>query len=123
MDLIKIISIILLFFLWAYVLYRWIKAERELDKAREETQSYRKEKIRVENDLYKCLQSKEPMTHGALKNTSKHKISERHKIDASSWLDKQKENGSIPIKQSFVLKGKSGRYFQDIFEIQAEHVL
>mgnify|MGYP006886149129 FL=1 len=63
------------------------------------------------------------MTHGALKNTSKHKISERHKIDASSWLDKQKENGSIPIKQSFVLKGKSGRYFQDIFEIQAEHVL
>ena len=123
MDLIKIISIILLFFLWAYVLYRWIKAERELDKAREETQSYRKKKIRVENDLYKCLQSKEPMTHGALKNTSKHKISERHKIDASSWLDKQKENGSIPIKQSFVLKGKSGRYFQDILTVFSEHAL
>ena len=123
MDWIKIISIILLFFLWVYILYRWIKSERELDKSREETQSYRKEKIRVENDLYKCLQSKEPMTHGTLKNTSKHKISERHKIDASSWLDKQKENGSIPIKQSFVLKGKSGRYFQDIVTVFSEHAL
>lgn len=123
MDWIKIISIILLFFLWAYILYRWKKTERELDKAREETQSYRKEKIRVENDLYKCLQSKEPMTHGALKNTSKHKISERHKIDASSWLDKQKENGSIPIKQSFVLKGKSGRYFQETVKMLGEDKL
>ena len=34
MDWIKIISIILLFFLWAYILYRWKKAERELDKLR-----------------------------------------------------------------------------------------
>ena len=31
MDWIKIISIILLFFLWAYILYRWIKAEKESD--------------------------------------------------------------------------------------------
>ena len=44
MDWIKIISIILLFFLWAYVLYRWIKAEIELDKSKEETQYYREEK-------------------------------------------------------------------------------
>ena len=34
MDWIKIISIILLFFLWAYILYRWMKTERELDKLR-----------------------------------------------------------------------------------------
>ena len=29
----------------------------------------------------------------------------------------------LPIKQSFVLKTKSGRYFQDIFEIQADRVV
>lgn len=28
---IKIISIILLFFLWAYILYRWMKTERKLE--------------------------------------------------------------------------------------------
>lgn len=123
MDLIKIISIILLFFLWAYILYRWKKTERELDKSKEEIQYHREEKIRAEKDLYKCLQSKELMTQGALINTSKHKVSKKHKIDANKWLDAQKENGSIPIKQSFVLKSTSGRYFQDIFEIQAEHVL
>ena len=117
MDLIKIISIILLFFLWAYILYRWKKTERELDKSREETQYYRKEKIRAENDLYKCLQSKEPMTQGALINASKHKVSKKHKIDANKWLDGQKENGSIPIKQSFVLKTKNGRYFQDVVKM------
>lgn len=31
MDWIKTISIILLFFLWAYILYRWKKTERELE--------------------------------------------------------------------------------------------
>lgn len=31
MDWIKIISIILLFFLWAYILYRWMKTERKLE--------------------------------------------------------------------------------------------
>ncbi|UXR51005.1 hypothetical protein [Staphylococcus simulans] len=51
------------------------------------------------------------------------KVSKKHKIDSRKWLDVQKENGSIPIKQSFVLKSKSGRYFQDLFEINAEHVL
>ena len=29
----------------------------------------------------------------------------------------------LPITQSFVLKTKSGRYFQDIFEIQADRVV
>ena len=123
MDWIKIISIILLFFLWAYILYRWKETERELDKSKEETQYYRKEKIRAENDLYKCLQSKEPMTQGALINTSKHKISKKHKIDANKWLDAEKENGTIPIKQSFVLKSKNGRYFQDILTVFSEHAL
>ncbi|AYU54668.1 hypothetical protein [Staphylococcus debuckii] len=117
MVLIKIISIILLFFLWAYILYRWIKSERELDKYKEETQYYREEKIRAENALHEYLKSKESIIHGTLINTSKHKISERHKIDPSSWLDKQKENGLIPIKQSFVLKSKNGRYFQDVVKM------
>ena len=117
MDWIKIISIILLFFLWAYVLYRWIKAEIELDKSKEETQYYREEKIRAENDLYECLKSKEQIMHGTLINTSKHKVGRNHKIDANKWLDKQKENGIIPIKQSFVLKTKNGRYFQDVVKV------
>ena len=117
------LPVIILFLTWAYTLYKWIKSERELDKSREETQYYRKEKIRAENDLYKYLQSEEPMTQGALINASKHKVSKKHKIDANKWLDGQKENGSIPIKQLFALKSKSGRYFRDIFEIQAEHVL
>lgn len=123
MDLIKIISMIILFFLWAYILYRWIKSERELDKSKEETQYYREEKTRLENDLYKCLKSKESIMQGTLTNTSKHKVSKKYEIDPNKWLDAQKENGLIPIKQSFVLKSTSGRYFQDIFEIQAEHVL
>lgn len=29
----------------------------------------------------------------------------------------------LPIKQSFALKTKSGRYFQDIFEIQADRIV
>lgn len=29
----------------------------------------------------------------------------------------------LPIKQSFVLKTKSSRYFQDIFKIQADRVV
>ena len=29
----------------------------------------------------------------------------------------------LPIKQSFVLETKSGRYFQDIFGIQADRVV
>ncbi|MBO0373356.1 hypothetical protein [Staphylococcus hominis] len=29
----------------------------------------------------------------------------------------------LPIKQSFVLETKSGRYFQDIFEIQADRIV
>lgn len=64
-----------------------------------------------------------PVTQETLISTSKDKVSKKHKIDSKKWLDAQKENGSIPIKQSFVLKSKSGRYFQDIFEIHAEHLL
>lgn len=117
MVLVYWLLVIILFLTCAYTLYKWIKTERELDKSREETQHYRKEKIRVENDLYKSLKSKELITQGPIKDKT------NHKIDVNKWLDAKKENGSIPIKQSFVLKSKSGRYFQDIFEIQAEHVL
>ena len=121
MDWIKIISIILLFFLWAYILYRWIKAERELDKSKEETRYYQTEKVRVENDLYKCLKTKALITYGLSTNTTNHKFSEGHKIDANKWLEAQKENGAIPIKQSFVLKSKNGRYFQDVVKMYVDN--
>lgn len=96
MDWIKIISIILLFFLWAYILYRWKKTERELKQSKKEIQRYQEEEL---------------------------KKGERHRIDANKWLEAQKENGSIPIKQSFILKSKSGRYFQDILTVFSEHAL
>ncbi|WP_219850442.1 hypothetical protein [Staphylococcus hominis] len=54
---------------------------------------------------------------------TKKKNTSNNKIDANKWLDKQKENGSIPIKQSFVLKSKSDRYFQDILTVFSEHTL
>lgn len=124
MDLIKIISIILLFFLWAYILYRWIKAERELDKSEKEIQRYQEEELKNdENNLLNNLKLEGPITQELPINRTKRKLDERHKIDANKWLDKQKENGSIPIKQSFVLETKSGRYFQDIFEIQVDRIV
>lgn len=54
---------------------------------------------------------------------TKKKNTSNNKIDANKWLDKQKENGSIPIKQSFVLKSKSGRYFQEIVKMLGEDKL
>ena len=54
---------------------------------------------------------------------TKKKNTSNNKIDANKWLDAQKENGSIPIKQSFVLKSKSDRYFQDILTVFSEHTL
>lgn len=118
MTLVYWLPVIILFIACAYTLYKWIKSERELDKFRKEVQNYR-----AENNLYNFFKSKEPIMQEPLLNTSKHKVSKKHKIDSRKWLDTQKENGSIPIKQSFVLKSKSGRYFQDIFEIHAEHVI
>lgn len=53
----------------------------------------------------------------------KKKNTSNNKIDANKWLDKQKENGSIPIKQSFVLKSKSGRYFQEKVKMLGEDKL
>ena len=118
MDLIKIISIILLFFLWAYILYRWKKTERELDKSKEEIQRYQEEELKKdENNLLNNLKLEGPI------NRTKRKFGERHRIDANKWLDAQKENGSIPIKQSFVLKSKSGRYFQEIVKMLGEDKL
>lgn len=118
MDLIKIISIILLFFLWAYILYRWKKTERELDKSKEEIQRYQEEGLKKdENNLLNNLKLEGPI------NRTKRKFGERHRIDANKWLDAQKENGSIPIKQSFVLKSKSGRYFQEIVKMLGEDKL
>ena len=114
MDWIKIISIILLFFLWAYILYRWKKTERELDKLRSDN---RRLKMDIEGMNANHLAVYKESQKTKKKNTS------NNKIDANKWLDKQKENGSIPIKQSFVLKSESGRYFQDILTVFSEHVL
>lgn len=118
MDLIKIISIIPLFFLWAYILYRWKKTERELDKSKKEIQRYQEEELKKdENNLLNNLKLEGPI------NRTKRKFGERHRIDANKWLDAQKENGSIPTKQSFVLKSKSGRYFQEIVKMLGEDKL
>lgn len=124
MDLIKIISIILLFFLWAYILYRWKKTERELDKSKKEIQRYQEEELKKdENNLLNDLKLDGPIIKEFPIDKTKRKFGERHRIDANKWLDKQKENGSIPIKQSFVLKSKSDRYFQDILTVFSEHAL
>ena len=118
MDLIKIISIIPLFFLWAYILYRWKKTERELDKSKKEIQRYQEEELKKdENNLLNNLKLEGPI------NRTKRKFGERHRIDANKWLDAQKENGSIPIKQSFALKTENGRYFQEIVKMLGEDKL
>ena len=124
MDWIKIISIILLFFLWAYILYRWKKTERELDKSKKEIQRYQEEELKKdENNLLNDLKLDGPIIKEFPINKTKRKFGERHRIDANKWLDKQKENGSIPIKQSFVLKSKSGRYFQETVKMLGEDKL
>ena len=124
MDWIKIISIILLFFLWAYILYRWKKAERELDKSKKEIQRYQEEELKKdENNLLNNLKFEGPITQELPMNRTKRKLGERHRIDANKWLDAQKENGSIPIKQSFALKTENGRYFQETVKMLGEDKL
>lgn len=124
MVLVYWLPVIILFLIWAYTLYKWIKSERELNQSREEIQRYQEEELKKdENNLLNNLKLEGPITQELPINRTKRKFGERHKIDANKWLDKQKENGSIPIKQSFVLKGKSGRYFQDILTVFLEHAL
>lgn len=124
MVLVYWLPVIILFLIWAYTLYKWIKSERELDKSKKEIQRYQEEELKKdENNLLNDLKFEGPIIKEFPIDKTKRKFGERHRIDADKWLDKQKENGSIPIKQSFALKSKNGRYFQDIFEIQAEHVL
>ncbi|ASN70470.1 hypothetical protein 7F7_30 [uncultured Caudovirales phage] len=115
---------IILFLIWAYTLYKWKKTERELDKSKEEIQRYQEEELKKdENNLLNDLKLDGPIIKEFPIDKTKRKFGERHRIDANKWLDKQKENGSIPIKQSFVLKSKSGRYFQDILTVFSEHAL
>ena len=118
------LPIIILFITWAYTLYKWMKSERELDKSKKEIQRYREEELKKdENNLLNDLKLDGPITQELPMNKTKRKFGETHKIDVNKWLDKQKENGSIPIKQSFVLKSKSDRYFQDILTVFSEHTL
>ena len=124
MVLVYWLPVIILFLIWAYTLYKWIKTERELNKSKEEIQRYQEEELKKdENDLLNDLKLDGPIIKEFPIDKTKRKFGERHRIDANKWLDKQKENGSIPIKQSFVLKSKSGRYFQDILTVFSEHVL
>lgn len=124
MVLVYWLPIIILFITWAYTLYKWIKSERELNQSREEIQRYREEELKKdENNLLNNLKLEGPITQELPMNRTKRKFGERHKIDVNKWLDAQKENGSIPIKQSFVLKSKSGRYFQDKLTVFSEHAL
>lgn len=124
MVLVYWLPVIILFLIWAYTLYKWIKSERELDKSREEIQRYREEELKKdENNLLNNLKLEGPIIKEFPIDKTKRKFGERHRIDANKWLDKQKEDGTIPIKQSFVLKSKSGRYFQDILTVFSEHAL
>ena len=124
MVLVYWLPVIILFLIWAYTLYKWIKSERELNQSREEIQRYREEELKKdENNLLNNLKLEGPIIKEFPIDKTKRKFGERHIIDANKWLDKQKENGSIPIKQSFVLKIKSGRYFQDILTVFSEHAL
>ena len=118
------LPIIILFITWAYTLYKWMKSERELDKSKKEIQRYREEELKKdENNLLNNLKLEGSITQELPMNRTKRKFGERHRIDANKWLDAEKENGSIPIKQSFVLKSKSDRYFQDILTVFSEHTL
>lgn len=72
MDWIKIISIILLFFLWAYILYRWMKAEKELEAKdltiatlRDNRSSLKEEVKKYQRDL---ILSREESRISVLKN-------------------------------------------------------
>lgn len=124
MVLVYWLPVIILFLIWAYTLYKWIKTERELNKSKEEIQRYQEEELKKdENNLLNDLKLDGPIIKEFPIDKTKRKFGERHRIDANKWLDKQKENGSIPIKQSFVLKSKSGRYFQDILTVFSEHAL
>lgn len=124
MVLVYWLPVIILFLTWAYTLYKWIKSERELNQSRKEIQRYQEEELKKdENNLLNNLKLEGPITQELPMNRTKRKFGERHKIDANKWLDAQKENGSIPIKQSFVLKSKSGRYFQETLKMLGEDML
>ena len=94
MGLVYWLSVIILLLTWAYTLYKWIKTNRELNQSREEIQRYREEKIKNENNLLNDL-----------------------KFKKSIIQEFSEENGSMPIKVSFVLKSKNGRYFQEVFKM------
>ena len=94
MGLVYWLSVIILLLTWAYTLYKWIKTNRELNQSREVIQLYREEKIKDENNLLNDL-----------------------KFKKSIIQEFSEENGSMPIKVSFVLKSKNGRYFQEVFKM------
>ncbi|MEJ7443557.1 hypothetical protein WL480_01405 [Staphylococcus hominis] len=91
MDWIKIISIILLFFLWAYILYRWKKAERELDKFKEVARHYWMRNIELENQLNKYRKDEEAEIQESwvkTLNADKHDTYKKYAVNPSRWLGK-----------------------------------
>ena len=91
MDLIKIISIILLFFLWGYILYRWKKTERELDKFREVARHYWMRNIELENQLNNYRKLEEAKIQEAwikTLNADKYDTYKKHAVNPSPCLGK-----------------------------------
>ena len=99
---------------WLITMSKYRKTNKNISKLRSDN---RRLKMDIEGMNAKHLAVYKESQKTKKKNTS------NNKIDANKWLDKQKENGSIPIKQSFVLKSKSDRYFQDILTVFSEHTL
>lgn len=91
MDSIKIISIILLFFLWAYILYRWKKTERELDKSKEVAKHYWMRNIELENQLIKCRKDEDVEIQEAWMktlNADKYDTYKKYAVNPRRWLGK-----------------------------------
>ncbi|KPG91049.1 hypothetical protein QP635_07130 [Staphylococcus hominis] len=91
MDWIKIISIILLFFLWGYILYRWKKTERELDKFREVARHYWMRNIELENQLNNYRKLEEAKIQEAwikTLNADKYDTYKKHAVNPSPCLGK-----------------------------------
>lgn len=99
---------------WLITMSKYRKTNKNISKLRSDN---RRLKMDIEGMNANHLAVYKESQKTKKKNTS------NNKIDANKWLDKQKENGSIPIKQSFVLKSKSDRYFQDILTVFSEHTL
>lgn len=85
------LPIIILFITWAYTLYKWIKAERELNKFREVARHYWMRNIELENQLIKYRKDEEAEIQEAwikTLNADKYYTYKKHAVNPSRWLGK-----------------------------------